>query len=65
MMLLLLSFLFENGIMMSSTQPFFFFLTGICYDDACHLKKNMKQINKGKCSQKIITEDGKYGHGRE
>ena len=39
MMLLLLSFLFEKGIMMSSTFSFFFFLTGICYDDACHLKE--------------------------
>ena len=41
MMPLLLSFLFEKGIMMSSTFFFFFFffLTGICYDDACHLKK--------------------------
>ena len=29
------------------------------------IQKSMKQINKGKCSQKIITEDGKYGHGRE
>ena len=38
MMLLLLSFLFEKGIMMSSTF-LFFFLTGICYDDTCHLKK--------------------------